>query len=303
MILEESVKDKKNYWETENYSDVWFGEVAENGSDTYAAASAVGQDLYETAYRKSAFYYLDVPKAGVGVLWNLEISEIQADETTGKLLTEIGQCYGIDLGSLVPDGEWAEADAKRQMEAQDVYEPEKGELVLEKVDGYQYLGKAVLSFGGGKTQCPVMAPMGYQTSAKETHITSSMHGIFTNISGSPTGTDAYVPLMRMSAEHWYEQKTNDERAENQNVHISEIMEMSGYQNAWYYVGEDETPDPDTEEYHRQVEVSCWIIVKEKFALVCEVTLREKDFDASTNTLLKELETAYGIDLSGYYNEE
>ena len=303
MVLNDSVEYKKQEWEYHEYSDAQFSEVVENGPDRYAVASAMGQDLYETAYQKTILYYLDVPKTGVGVLWNLEISEIQADETTGEILAEIGRCYGIDLESLMPSGEWAKADAERQMEAQDVYEPEKGDLKLEKVEGYQYLGKTVLSFGGGKVQCPVMAPMGYQTSAKETHITSSMHGVFTNISGSPTGTDQYVPLMRMSVDDWYERKLNDERAENRNVHKSEIMEMSGYKNAWYYVGEYETPDSATGEYYKQVEVSCWMIVEEKFALICEFTLREEDFDASTNALLKELETAYGIDLSGYYNEE
>ena len=80
------------------------------------------------------------------MLWEAEITELQTDEFTEKILAEIGQCYGIGLESIMPSGEWVQADAERQVEAQDVYEPEAGEAALTKVDGYRYLGQTTMSF-------------------------------------------------------------------------------------------------------------------------------------------------------------
>ncbi len=304
QILNESLKGLKADWEqSEEYSDAKFGEVVKNGADRYVSTSVKTKDLFGTDYEKRVFYYLDIPKTGVGVLWQVEVSEIQIDEMTEKLLTEIGQCYGIGLESIMPNGEWAQADAKRQVDAQDTYEPEEGETALTRVDGYQYLGQATLSLKDGEIQCPVLAPMGSSTMAKEDHIYASMHGVSVNIDSTPTGTDDYVPLLKKGADRLYGQKLNDEDVENRNVHKSEVMEMSGYEKAWYYVVDYETPDIITEEYYKEVSVNCRIVIGEKYVLTCDITLRDDKFDASTNALLMELETAYGIDLSEYYYGE
>lgn len=303
-MLNESLKSQKADWgNNEEYSDVQLGKVVKNGADRYVTASVKSKDLYGTAYEKRMLFYLDVPKTGVGVLWQLEIAEVSVDEQTEKILAQMGQCYGTRLENLMPSGEWAKADAVRQVEEQDIYEPEEGEKALIKVDGYQYLGKTTLYFADGKTQCPVMAPMGRATSVRESSLSASMHGVHVYIGGSPTGTDQYVPLMKKSADRLYEQKLNEESVENRNVRKSEVMVMSGFENAWYYVVDYETFDPITEEHYKETEVNCWMVIEEKYALTCDITLRDKDFDTSTNTLLQELEMAYGIDLSGYYNEE
>lgn len=148
-----------------------------------------------------------------------------------------------------------------------------------------------------------MAPMGASTRVWEESITSSMHGVSVYISGGFTGTDQYVPRMKDSVNRLYEQKLNDDSVENRNVHKSEVMKIPGYQDAYYYIVDYETPDTQTGEYYQMVNVNCRIIIAEKFALLCDITLRGNEFDTSTNTLLQELETAYGMDLSGYYNEE
>lgn len=304
FMLNESLKGQKEDWENgERYSDVQLGEVIKNGADRYVTASAKSEDYYGTAYAVKKLYYLDVPKTGVCVLWEIEITEMQTDEVTAQILTEMGKCYGIGLENIMPGGEWAQADAARQVEAQDVYEPEAGETALVKVDGYQYLGQTTMSFKDGEIQCPVMAPMGYLTTVKDSYVDASMHGVSVNISSTSTGTDMYVPLMREGADRLYERKLNDEDVENRNVHKSEVMEMSGYDKAWYYVVDYETPDWITEEYYKEVSVNCRIVIEENYVLTCDITLRDNAFDTCTNTLIKELETAYGIDLSAYYYEE
>ncbi len=303
-FLNESLKGVREDWESiGGYTDVQLGEVVKNGADRYVTASAKGEDSFGTAYEVNKLFYLDVPKAGVGALWEAEIAEIQADEMTGQILAELGQCYGISLERIMPGGEWALAETERQTEAQDVYEPQEGEPALTKVDGYQYLGQTTLSFDNGNIQCPALAPMGYGTLVSEEYISAYMHGVSVNISSSPTGTDEYVPLFRKGADRLYKRKLDDEDVENRNVHKSEIMQMSGYDNAWYYIVDYETPDLLTEEYYREVSVNCRIIIAEKYALTCDITLRDNNYDKKTNILIQELETAYGIDLSEYYNEE
>lgn len=302
-ILNETVKATKMDMESNGYSDVQLSEVVKNGADRYVVVSAVREDYFGTAYEENKLFYLDIPKTGVGILWQVEIYEIQMDEMTEPILAEIGQCYGIKVENLMPDGGWAEGNAARKVDAQDIYEPEEGERALTKVDGYQYLGQITLPLKDGEIQCPVMAPMGSATDVWESSITASMHGVSVYIGSSPTGTDQYVPRMKEDANSLYKRKLNDESVENRNGHKSEVMEMSGFQDAYYYIVDYETPDTITGEYYHMVHANCWIIVEEKFALICEITLRDKDFDKYTNTVLQELETAYGIDLSGYYNEE
>jgi len=302
MMLNENLKAQKTNWENSGlYSDIQFGEVMKNGADRYAVVSATTVDYYGTPYNKKALFYLDVPKTGSGVLWNVEVNEIESDETTEAILAEIGQCYGIGLEGFVPSGEWAQADASRRTAAQDVYEPEEGEPTLTAVDGYQYLGQVTLPFDDGKIQCPVMAPMGRNTSVYESSLSASMHGVSLYAIDSPLGTSQYVPLMKSSAESQYELKTDDE--ENRNVHKSDIMEMKGYEDAYYYIIDYETPDYMTGDYYKEVKVNCWIAIEEGYLLDCTITLRANEYDEATNALLKELETAYGIDLSAYYNEE
>lgn len=303
MMLNESLKSKKTDWESNRYSDIQLGKVVKNGADRYVVASATGKDYYGTPYQETMLFYLDIPQTGVGVLWQIEVNETQLDELTEPILVQIGQCYGIGAENLIPDGGWEEGDAARQVEAQDVYEPEEGEPALTGVDGYQYLGQATLSFEDGEMQSPAMAPMGRTTMVKEDYISASMHGVSMYVNGFSIATDQYVPRMKKNAERDYELKVSSESAENRNVHKSEIMEMAGFEDAYYYILDYETPDIATEEYYHETKVTCWIVIGEQYVLGCDITLRDNDFDTSTNALLRELETAYGIDLSGYYNEE
>lgn len=83
--------------ESNGFSDVQLGRVVKNGADRYVVASAMGKDYYETPYQETMLFYLDIPKTGVGVLWQIEINEIQLDELTEPILAQIGQCYGIGI--------------------------------------------------------------------------------------------------------------------------------------------------------------------------------------------------------------
>ena len=47
---------------------------------------------------------------------------------------------------------------------------------------------------------------------------------------------------------------------------------------------------------------CFIPVDESFYLAVTIYLSEEQYDASTNTVIRELENAYGLDLSAYYDK-
>ncbi|MDE6621142.1 MAG: hypothetical protein K2K74_11775 [Lachnospiraceae bacterium] len=44
-------------------------------------------------------------------------------------------------------------------------------------------------------------------------------------------------------------------------------------------------------------------VKDSYLVSCNITLRSREYDTAADTLLRELEIAYGIDLSDYYREK
>ena len=300
--LKMSIDFQKEDWENDSrYSDIQVGEVMENGDDRYVFFSARGEDYNGSAYDKNMVLYLDVRDDGVGIQWELEITEFDIDSETELIVDEIAQCYGISLDDLAVSGEWAEEDAKWEMERQDVYEPEEGEPVLTKADGYQYMGITTISLDDGTINCPVMLPMGWNTSIKEDRASVSMHGVHVYIRGYKTYSMNYLAEVEDDADSYY-RYASDPDEDNRNVKRSEVATMAGYKEAVYYTVEYEEPDYKGEEYHSQADVYCYIRLKDKYLLRCDIRLSSEDYDGATNILLKELETAYGIDLSGCYYE-
>lgn len=53
----------------------------------------MGKDFYETPYQETMLFYLDIPKPGVDVFWQIEVNETQLDEMTEPILVQIGRCY------------------------------------------------------------------------------------------------------------------------------------------------------------------------------------------------------------------
>ena len=64
----------------------------------------------------------------------------------------------------------------------------------------------------------------------------------------------------------------------------------------------EGKDSLLKEYAFGAIVFCRIRVDGNYALNCRITLSSDQYDDATNAVIKEVETAYGIDLSGFYNK-
>lgn len=304
MYLDETVNLKVEDWkEDPECSDIGVGETLAKGDDRYLFLTVKKTDYNGTPYQRRMLIYMSVRDGGVGVFWDMELREYAQDEETAPLIAEVARCYGLNLSELaMEDGTWAEQNAQHEADRQDVYEPKEGEIALEKVDGYQYLGVTTLSLKDGTLQCPAMAPMGWNTEVQEDLIRANMHGVSVYIRGFNTGSLNYMGLVEKEADSDLRYRSDPEEG-NRNVKRSEVMAMSGNEEAVYYIVEYDEQSYRDENYYHTAEVNCYIRLDDDYLFACDITLRSEEYDSATNVLMKELETAYGIDMSAYYREE
>ena len=305
MYLETSVNLKVEDWKNDpECSEVGVGETLEKGDDRYLFLTAKTKDYNGTPYLRRLLMYMSVRDGNAGVFWDMEVREYAQDEETAPLIQEVARCYGLNLSELaIEDGMWAEQNAQHEADRQDVYEPEEGDPVLEKVEGYQYLGMLTLTLDDEENvTCPVLAPMGWNTTADDHRVSTTIHGVSVRLNGYETGTVNYQAMAQREADSDLKLRSDPEEG-NRDVKISEVMPMTGQDAAVYYVLEYEEQDYGSEEYHKRADVTCIIQVKEKCFLTCRISLKSGEYDSATNSLIKELETAYGLDLSELYAEE
>lgn len=298
-----TVDGQVEYWqESEDHTDIQVGEVKTNGDDRYLIATAKRQDYQGTPYAVKDIFYLDAQGEGVCVLWDAEISEMHIDGDTSLIMDELAKSYGISLDEMRTDGEWHTQNQKKEELKQDEYEPEEGSPMLTSVEGYQYLGVTTLTPYDGGTQCQAMAPMGRRTSVSENQISSHMHGVSTSTLIDKLILQDYMSSVKLAVDGGYDYLQGNDRVRN--VWRSEMITMPEYEQASYVVFTYEEQDlMDEEKYIPQVKVKCFIRIDEDYVLKNDITLNYGEYDDSTNTLLKELETAYMIDLSRYYYEK
>lgn len=300
-IWEDVTREQAQEWGNDlEYSEVQIGETVKAGDDRYRIISANRQDYEGIPYQVKKVFYMNIREANKCVEWTLELSEFQQDDDTELIVGEIAECYGIDLDSLSVAGEWGRLDAQRQVAAQDVYEPAEGSIVLEKVDGYQYMGKAVAAFDGGAIQCPVMVPMGRMTDVGEWSVSSSMHGVAVRFDCYKTNTQNHFAILEDNADV---DCRIAEEAGAKNIKKSALMTMKDYDTAAYIIVAYEEPDETGADYDVVSKVCGMAKVKDSYLVSCNITLRSSEYDTATDTLLRELEIAYGIDLSDYYYEK
>lgn len=287
--------------EVHNYKDIQLSEVMEKGDDRYQLMTAKKTDMYGQPYEVKKLFYLDAQNEKVCIIWDLEIEEAEVDEETKLILSELGRCYGIRLSDLQTGGEWLAAEKERKEKLQDVYEPKEGDRVLEKVDGYQYLGVTTLTSFDDEKECPIMLPMGWQTNVYESRAYSFMHGVDVSISLNGIVRGRFMEGLEQDLEatqNRYLEDTDRYRI----VRSSEIEPISGYREALQATLVYEGKDSLLKEYALGAIVFCRIRVDGNYALNCRITLSSDQYDDATNAVIKEVETAYGIDLSGFYNK-
>lgn len=305
MSFDNIIGYTKEDWEKEGsgYSEVEIGDVLKNGKDRYATAKAMRTDYYGTPYEERKIFYLDVADGGVGTIWELEVSENDIDEETALIIDELAGCYGITLEQAKADGNYEENNQKRLMEEQDKYEPREGDMVLEKVDGYRYMGMTTLfvEVNGKQAQCPAMVPMGRYSSARENHAGADMHGVKVRANIDMLLGQNLMGSTKVTTDSRYKSYVEDEER-IRDVWKSEMIPMYAFEEAYYVIINYEEKDHVTEEFVPKSDVLCNIRIDDDFALRFDITFTYDEYDDSTDTVIKELETAYEIDLSEYYYE-
>lgn len=300
--LNNLVQTDPNVWgyEDSGFWDAECGEMIRCGDDRFRIASVMAKDYNEIPYVLKKIYFMDVLKEGVGIAWTLEVRDYSADDITNAMIDEIAGCYRVDLEEIRPGDTWAVSEAARIEKQQDEYDPIEG---VEKLEGYQYMGLAVITdYSWGQIPCPIMIPLGWRTYVGESTASANMHGVEVsgNFGSLHNGDFLSIIQSRIDlAAETYERLSDTYT----NVRAASPQSISGYDMASCAVITYEEKDYRTEEFLQRVDVLSYIMVQEDYVLTVTITLSFEEYDGSTNTLLKELEIAYGIDLSEYYNEE
>lgn len=304
-LLQTSVDIDMEYgWEytfgsgSSDYEDIQISEIMENGNDRYVIATSQIPNMDETAFSEcKKIYYLEIQNDSIAVIWKLEMTEWDTDEETDLIIDDMEKCYGIDLDPIRSTGRYFAQQEEYLQQMQDEYVPEEGHCVLAKINGYQYLGLGTLEDYDGEAECPVMIPMGSHVWFEDpTYVTSSLHGIqtrarITSLYGKDFNTE--IPKYILDKQSYY--KGNDD---TRNVVVSDGLPLADYDAALYMTVEFDRVY--TDETQHRVMVFAYILIQEDYFLEYEIELHTDQFDNSTDTILKELEDAYGFDLSNYY---
>ncbi len=299
-FVDEIVEDEKERWLSEDSgcSNVEVSDMMKNGDDRYFIAKVTKEDYNEVPYEQKTIYYIDASDTvpGAGVLWELEVSENTVDDETDLIIDELAGCYGIDASQMKTGGEWSKNNEERIVKEQDEYEQKEGDLPFEKAEGYQYMGITSISVetGSRKAQCQVMAPMGQHTSARGNHVSANMHGVRITANIDLLMQQNLMATVKMGMDSKYKNLKEDD--DIRNVTRSEMAPVSGFEEAYCVTFDYEEKDHITEEFEDKTDVGCYIRLNEDFDLEYHIILSDADYDDATNTVLEELEAAYGIDL-------
>ncbi len=279
-----------------DYADFYCSEIVENGDDRYFIYN--GKDIQsDSPFEIRVLEYMVVQAPGECVKWSLQMIMDGVDEQTELIIAELEKCYGIELSEFKTG-----MPLKANEINQDEYTAKENDKKLEEMEGYQYLGAVELADYDGKGACQVMIPREYYTKTGDSHTFSLLHGVWMT---------ADVEEFYMGSDLMTELKTNfdskyEYRAGNvetiRNIWKSIMIPVPGFEDAFYAIISYEKMSASTEVYVPKTEVLCYLQYDKKHYLALELFLSEEQYDDATETVIREIETAYGMDLSQYYPE-
>lgn len=282
----------------DDYTDVNTTGILSNGEDRYYMFTARGIDFEGVPFEMRYLEYIEMQSTGACINWSLYVYADHADEDTDLIIGEMEECFGIDLeqmkaGSKFPEGE----------PDPDHYEVKEGHNALEDVEGYQYLGVGDLSDYYKESFCRIMLPKARSTNLRTDHAYAYLHGVqitlgVSNFFYGNTLTDNLKEVVDAR----YESREADENV-IRNLKRTSIVSVSGFKDAILMEISYEKKGSRSGQYFPKAEIFEYIRMDSENYLAVEIYLSGEDYDDSTNAVIKELENAYGIDLSNYYNEE
>lgn len=288
-----TLKQKYAHEADSDYIDVADTGIIENGADRYFIFTGRGVDYEGVSFELRQLYYLEMQPSGAGILWDITVYEDYADEDTDPLIDELAECHGINLDLIKPGSAW-EVNAD-----QDSYQAKEGDKALEDLEGYRYMGLTSISDYYRETYCDLMLPKARITDIDRTSAFSFLHGVLVSADVSEIyAGNALVTAMKSSADIKYETALHNPQT-IRNVKRSAMLPVPGLENALQMAISYEKKSYQSEEYLPRVEALCYIPIDDTYYLSLEIFLSYEQRDDSTDRVIQELETAYGIDLFQY----
>ncbi|MDE7046562.1 MAG: DUF1266 domain-containing protein [Lachnospiraceae bacterium] len=288
-----TLKQKYAHEADSDYIDVADTGIIENGEDRYFIFTGRGVDYDGVSFELRQLYYLEMQPSGAGILWNAIVYEDYADEDTEPLIDELAACHGINLDLIKPGSSW-----EVNMD-QDTYQAREGDKALEDVEGYAYMGLTSISDYYREAHCSLMLPKARIADIDRTSAYSFLHGVLISADVSEIYSgNALVTEMKSSADIKYETALHNTQT-IRNVQRSAMLPVPGFENALQMAISYEKKGYQSEEYLPRVEALCYIPIDDTFYLALEIFLSYEQWDPSTDAVIAELETAYGIDLFKY----
>ena len=303
-FLYESFEDSYDlmleYWQGADmdYTDIGSSGILENGDDRYYILTGKGMDYSGTPFEVRQLYYMDMQPSDACIEWRLEMNQEYADGETDAMLCEIEECYGICLDAMKP-GSPLKPDGRDP----DDYTVKEGQMKLEDMDGYQYLGYGALADYYGDAVCPVFVPKSKDTNIGKDHAYAFLHGVqvIVDVDELFYGNNLMADMKNDFDIKYEYREDNPERIRN--LEKKEMIPVPGLQDALYSVLSYERKGYEEGEYVPKAEVLCYIRFQDNFYLSVEIFLNGEGYDDSTNAVIQELEMAYGMDLSDYYDKD
>lgn len=276
-----------------DYEDLYCSGLLENGDDRYFIYTGRSVQYDGTPFEIRMLEYMAVQPSEDCVNLSLQLIQEEIDEETDWIIEELEDCYGIELKQFRKDSILQEGAE---------YAFQEGEKELEAVNGYEHLGMTVLTDYDGGSSCPTMMPEGYCTNIGDSHAYSFLHGVWAiaDVEEFYWGNILMTEL-KSSIDSRYELCSGDtERIRN--VWKSAMLPLPGFEDAFYAVVSYEKKGYD-ETYTPRTEVLCYIKYDDEHYMALQLFLSGERYDEETDSVIRELERAYGMDLSNYYREE
>lgn len=137
----------------------------------------------------------------------------------------------------------------------------------------------------------------------EDMVSAMIHGVYMQIAGGYTDSAIDIQEELREEADQEEKLYSDQELGKRNSRASEVMPLQGQEPGAFYTLEYESQNYGSEEYYKCAKITWVIEVKENYLAAFRISLMSMDYDNNTNSLIKELETAYGFDLSKWYAKQ
>ncbi len=296
------MEDKMSYWKsnsTEYQNAVVDDKQTVDGGNAYTQHMAVERiDYNGNPSMQHYIIYYGKNDAGFVYVWEIVISHGSATEETNSILAELSGFYDIDLMQYGISADDLTMSGERVVEGQDDYIAKIDDKDIEKVDGYTYMGSTEIKTYDD-VPYSVLIPIGKYLNFSNNNVSVNMHGVQISIRAyNSYRKSEMTEVVNDNIKYKYNyliEKTRDYK----NVELGEIKLIEDADGA-YIALDSEAAMYNSDKFYPWHQIEYALALEGNDYLTITITLEEASFDLKTNSVLKDIEKAYHMDLSDYY---